>query len=199
MKDYPPPAPPKKKKKKKGSGSLPAPRSGYATIIMVFFSHLLILQYPDHHQNLISSSLYYSGPLHKISSQSVCNFLSNVVHRQTDKLTNQRYQKHNPLCQGGNNLLPNVIMLSLGGERLTPKVLDHYLHRYLGILPLLWCLFAHLLILEYPDHHQNLISFSLYYPGPLHKISTQSVHNFVSNVVHRQTNKQTNKPTLPKT
>ena len=79
----------KKKKKKKGSGSLPAPRSGYATTItVVFFAHLLILQYPDHHQNLISSSLYYSGPVHKISSQSVHNFLSNVVHRQTDKQTN---------------------------------------------------------------------------------------------------------------
>ena len=64
----------------------------------VFFAHLLILQYPDHHQNLISSSLYYSGPVHKISSQSIHNFLSNVVHRQT----NQRYQKHNLLCQGGN-------------------------------------------------------------------------------------------------
>ena len=42
----PPPPPPKKKKKK---GSLPAPRSGYATTIMVvFFAHLLILEYPDH-------------------------------------------------------------------------------------------------------------------------------------------------------
>ena len=51
-------------------------------------------------------------------------------------------------------------------------------------------LFAHLLILEYPDHHKNLISSSLYYPRPLHKISSQSVHNFLSNV-HRQTNKQT--------
>ena len=78
--------------------------------ITVFFAHLLILQYPDHHQNLISSSLYYSGPVHKFSSQSVHNFLSNVVHRQTnkqtnkqtDKQTNQRYQKHNLLCQGGN-------------------------------------------------------------------------------------------------
>ena len=70
----------------------------------VCFAHLLILQYPDHHQNLISSSLYYSGPLHKISSQSVHNFLSNVVHRQTDKLTNQHYQKHNLHCQGGNNI-----------------------------------------------------------------------------------------------
>ena len=84
-------------------------------------------------------------------------------------------------------------MLSLGGERLNPpptkkkkkKVLDHYLHHELGMPPLL-CL----LILEYPDHHQNLISSSLYYPGPLHKISSQSVHNFLSNIVHRQTNKQ---------
>ena len=59
---------PPKKKKKKGSGSLPSPRSGYATTITVHFAHLLILQYPDHHQNLISSSLYYSGPVHKISS-----------------------------------------------------------------------------------------------------------------------------------
>ena len=68
-------------------------------------------------------------------------------------------------------------MLSLGGERLTPhppppkkKVLDHYLHTDLVMLPLLWIFFAHLRILEYSDEHQNLISSSLYYPGPLHKI-----------------------------
>ena len=97
-------------------------------------------------------------------------------------------------------ILPTVKMLSLGCERLpTPlkkkKVLDHYLHHDLGVLPLLRCLFAHLLILQYPDHHQNLISFSLYYSGPVHKISSQSVHNFLSNVVHRQTNKQTDRQT----
>ena len=63
------------------------------------------------------------------------------------------------------------------------------------MLPLLWCFFAHLLILQYPDHHQNLISSSLYYSGPLHKISSQSVHNFLSNVVHRQTDRQTDKLT----
>ena len=104
MKDYPPPPPPPHTHThtKRSFGSLTAPRSGYATTIMVFFAHLLILEYPDHHQNLISSSLYYPGPLHKISSQSVHNFLSNVVHRQTDRQTNQRYQKHNLLCQGGN-------------------------------------------------------------------------------------------------
>ena len=76
---------------------------------------------------------------------------------------------------------------------------DHYMYHDLGMPPLLWCIFAHLLILEYPDHHQNLISSSLYYPGPLHKISSQSVHNFLSNVVHKQTNKQTDKLVFPKT
>ena len=95
-------------------------------------------------------------------------------------------------------------MLSLGCERLpTPlkkkkkkkKVLDHYLHHDLGMLPLLRCIFAHLLILQYPDHHQNLISSSLYYSGPVHKISSQSVHNILSNVVHRQTDKQTDRQT----
>ena len=76
----------------KGVGSLPAPRSSYATAIMVFFAHLLILEYPDHHQTLLSSLLYYPGFLHTISSQSVYNFLSNVstnklTKRQTDKPT----------------------------------------------------------------------------------------------------------------
>ena len=97
-------------------------------------------------------------------------------------------------------ILPTVKMLSLGGERLPrpappptkKKVLDLYLHHDLGMLLLLWCCFAHLLILEYPYHHQNLISSLLYYPGPLLKISSQSVHNFLSNVLHRQTNRQTN-------
>ena len=81
-------------------------------------------------------------------------------------------------------------MLSIGGERLNPKVLNYYLHYDLDMLQLLWCFFVHLLILEYPDDHQNLISSSLCYPGPLHKISSQSIHNFLSNVVHRQTDRQ---------
>ena len=85
VKDYPPPPP---TPKKRSFGSLPAPRSGYATTMMLFFAHLLILEYPDHHQNLISSSLYYPGPHYKISSQSVHNFLSNVVHKQTNRQTN---------------------------------------------------------------------------------------------------------------
>ena len=80
-------------------------------------------------------------------------------------------------------------MLNLDGERLaptphSPKKMDHYMHHDLGMPPLLWCFVAHLLILAYPNHHQNLISSSLYCPGPLHKISSQSVHNFLSNIVH---------------
>ena len=75
----------------KGSGSLPSPIYIWVCYHYygVCFAHLLILQYPDHHQNLISSSLYYSGPVHKISSRSVHNFLSYVVHRQTDKQTDK--------------------------------------------------------------------------------------------------------------
>ena len=103
-------------------------------------------------------------------------------------------------------ILSTVKMLSLGCERLpTPlkkkkkkkkkKVLDHYLHHDLGMPPLLRCFFAHLLILQYPDHHQHLISSYLYYSGPVHKISSQSVHNFLSNVVHRQTDRQTDRQT----
>ena len=46
----------------KGSGSLPEPRSGHSTAILVYFAHLLILEDLDHHQNLISSSLFYPGP-----------------------------------------------------------------------------------------------------------------------------------------
>ena len=100
-------------------------------------------------------------------------------------------------------ILPTVKMLSLGCGRLPPppkkiikkKVLDHYLHHDLDMLPLLRCFLAHLLILQYPDHHQNLISSSLYYSGPFDKISSQSVHNVLSNFVHRQTNRQTDRQT----
>ena len=83
-------------------------------------------------------------------------------------------------------------MLSFGGERLTPKVLNHYLHPDLDMQQLLWCIFAHLLIVEYPDHQKSLINSLLYYLGPLRKISSQFVHNFQSNVVQRQTDRQTN-------
>ena len=65
---------------------------------------VLIFEYSDHHQNLISSSLYNPGYFHKISSHSVYNFLSNVLHKQTkkqrDKQANQRYQKHRPPSEG---------------------------------------------------------------------------------------------------
>ena len=46
------------------------------------------------------------------------------------------------LLDRGRSLLPycpNVKVLSLGSERLTPKVLDQYLHHNLVMLPLLFC------------------------------------------------------------
>ena len=70
-----------------GSGSLPASQPDHAAANMVFLAHLLISEDLDRHQNLISSSLYHPGPLHKITSKSVNYFLSNVVHKQTDKPT----------------------------------------------------------------------------------------------------------------
>ena len=78
-------------------------------------------------------------------------------------------------------------------QKKRKKVLDHYLHN-LGMPPLLWCFFfsfTHLRIRRSPP---NLISSSLYYPGPLHKISSQSVHNFLRVMLStdRQRDKQTN-------
>ena len=40
---------------------------------------------PDHSQNLITSSLYQFGHILKILSKSVCQFLSYLVHKQTNK------------------------------------------------------------------------------------------------------------------
>ena len=77
-------------------------------------------------------------------------------------------------------------MLRLCGERLTPKVMDH------ATANMVFC--VHLRILKDLDH-QNLIRYSFYHPGPLHRISPKSINN----VVHKHTNKLTDKPTLPKT
>ena len=62
---------------------------------MVFVANLLILEYSDHHQNVISSSVYYPGPLHKISLQSVHNLLNNVVHRQTARQPDRQNRQTN--------------------------------------------------------------------------------------------------------
>jgi len=46
-----------------------------------------------------------------------------------------------------------------------------------------------------PDRHQNCITWSLSHALPLQKISSKSVHKFVSNPTDRQTNRQTNRQT----
>ena len=93
--------------------------------------------------------------------------------------------------------LPWKWKANLKGSGSLPLSLS-LLHHSLVILELS-LFFAHLLILKDPDYHQNLISSSLYHPGPppyTHKILSQSVHNFLSNIVHKQTDR---KPILPKT
>ena len=44
--------------------------------------------------NLINFLIYHPRPLHKISSLSIYNFLTNVANRQINK----RYRKHNLLA-----------------------------------------------------------------------------------------------------
>ena len=48
------------------------------------------------------------------------------------------------------------------------------------------------------DRYQNLLTCFFYHPGPLYKISSQSVHDCLSNVANRQSDKLTNKPLLQK-
>ena len=56
--------------------------------------------------------------------------------------------------------------------------------------------FAHLFIVEDPDHRQNLISTLLSHPRPTYKISPQFIHNFWSHVgVMLSTNKQIDRHT----
>ena len=42
---------------------------------------------------------------------------------------------------------------------------------------------------------QNLTTCSFYHPGPLHKISLQSIYNFFSNVANKQVDRKTNRKT----
>ena len=45
-----------------------------------------------------------------------------------------------------------------------------------------------------PDHFQNLITFSFYIFRHILKISSKSVHKFLSYLIHKQTEGQTDKP-----
>ena len=53
-----------------------------------------------------------------------------------------------------------------------------------------WC-FGSGIRIHYPDHHQNLMEWSLGSWLPSHYISFKSVHNFLSNPANRQTDRQT--------
>ena len=122
--------------------------------------------------HIIYMYMYFKSNTRKLHLQA--NVTKKVIILRNPSYRLQALRESRPpwLRQIITPIFPNVIMLSLGGERLTPKVLNHYLHHDLGMQQLLCYFYAHLLILEYSDHQQNLISSSLYYPGALRKISS---------------------------
>ena len=61
-----------------------------------------------------------------------------------------------------------------------------------------WC-FGSGIRIHYPDHHQNLMEWSLGSWLPSHYISFKSVHNFLSNPANRQTDRQTDRQTNKQT
>ena len=81
--------------------------------------------------------------------------------------------------------MPTVKMLSLGGERLSPhpppqkktkkkqktKTKTKTKKKFWIITSTtIWlCYLYYGVFFSFTDHHQNIISSSLYYPGPLHK------------------------------
>ena len=62
------------------------------------------------------------------------------------------------------------------------------------MLQLLECFFTHLVVLEHLNHHQNVISSSLYHPGAATNISPQSVYRYLSKV-YKQTDSRTDRQT----
>ena len=104
----PPPSPPpkkekRKKKRKRKFGSLPAPRSGMPPLLCFFvcsFTHLRMPRSPPKfNQFFIVLPQDPSIKFHPNRSMTFWVMLS------TDRQTNQRYQKHNLLCQGGKYIL----------------------------------------------------------------------------------------------
>ena len=56
---------------------------------------------PDHSQNLITSSFYQFGHILKILSKSVCQFLSYLVYKQTNKQRAQNDPRSGTLAVSG--------------------------------------------------------------------------------------------------
>ena len=61
---------------------------------------------PDHSQNFIISSFYLFGHILKISSNYVRQFLSYLVHKQTNRWSDGPREKYNHL--GGGNKLSTI-------------------------------------------------------------------------------------------
>ena len=111
---------------------------------MMFFAHLVILEDFNQHQNIISSSLYHPGAVHKISSKSIPKFLSNIVYKQTYRQTDRRTNatKNIPsFCKGGNKTLIDMLFLVVDGI-LMPQTYDQahnaFYYSYYSTLPFVW-------------------------------------------------------------
>ena len=74
---------------------------------------------PDHSQNLIISFIYLFRHTLKISSKPVHKFLSYLVYKQTDGLTDGPRRKHN-LLGGGKNDSGTVLCSFLGSVSISP-------------------------------------------------------------------------------
>ena len=183
----------------KGVLSWPPPPPPLATSLEMYaFVQCTCLRWYRMEYSLILPGNYLTTSISVLLCFSFCNkYWTRSTQRAQTSLAEADHYSHIVHCKNVEPWLWKTThpLKKKKKKKKKKKVLDHYLHHDLGMLPLLRCFFAHLLILQYPDHHQNLISSYLYYSGPVHKISSQSVHNFLSNVVHRQTNKQTDRQT----
>ena len=69
---------------------------------------------PRHYQNVITCSFYCLGPLHKISLQSVTNFLSNVANRQPERQQKDRQTiKQTSATENRTSFVKEVIMVKM--------------------------------------------------------------------------------------
>ena len=148
-------------------------------LLLSFFVHLLILEDPDHHQNLISSLLYHPGPLHEISLQFIFNVLSNVTDksrlpkRLDEALEECRLPRH--------IITPILPLVSISQVCRSLKICISECRAWVvkgnsqasGSLPAppsghttaITVFFVHLLIYEDPNCHQHLLSSLLCHSG----------------------------------
>ena len=133
-----------------------------------------------------------------LSTQRLTSFLWRVIYisivvRQTMAIADVRTFH---CCASNNGMLTSVLsIVCLSTQRLTSFLTTYgaHINRLCVESDLRQIMFW--IRTRYPDHHQNLMEWSLGSRLPSHNISFKSVHNFLSNPANRQTNRQTNTQT----